>query len=490
MRVRAFALLLSLCAALPARAATDWEDAVEAYNRGDYATAAKGFRPFAEYGKRVDAQYILGWIYQNGEGVKQDYAESAKWYRLAAQREHPDAQYALGTYYLFGNGVQRDEAEAAKWLHAAAKQGKAGAQYLYGYLLSRSESVQRNEAEGAQWYRKAAEQGLMEAQYAYGLALGTGAGVERNETESNVWLAKAAEQGHVDASYLLGWNYEKGVGTLPDYAQAAKWFQKAMDGGNAEALFHLASLIRDGRGVAKDDAKAIELFKKAAAQGQPATPGAIDDYIKAGRADAAFQIADTWLGRTPDDVQLLTLLAFTAINEARTEPVKYMAVARGYGDRAIALIEADKRPASMADADWAEYRTRWLPQLHQRLGAMAQKAGANDEARTRLERATALDAKDPYGWYLLGQTYFADYEKMSAAAKGLEGQAKGEAVGKAFAKLDDVIAAYARAIGLAEGRDDLKSMRDPLLKDLAGIYEFRNGTRKGLDEVLARYRPK
>ncbi len=69
---RVFALLLAL--ALPAHVlAADFEAGVEAYNRGDYATALKEWRPLAKRGD-ANAQYYLGVMHQNGEGVPQNYA--------------------------------------------------------------------------------------------------------------------------------------------------------------------------------------------------------------------------------------------------------------------------------------------------------------------------------------------------------------------------------------------------------------------------------
>jgi len=54
-------------------------------------------------------------MYENGSGVKQDYAEAAKWYRKAAERGDARAQYNLGFMYLNGTGVPQDYAEAEKW---------------------------------------------------------------------------------------------------------------------------------------------------------------------------------------------------------------------------------------------------------------------------------------------------------------------------------------------------------------------------------------
>jgi len=57
---------------------------VKAYNSGDYATALKEFNPLAEQGY-VKAQSKLGYMYDIGRGVTQDYKAAIKWYRLAAE---------------------------------------------------------------------------------------------------------------------------------------------------------------------------------------------------------------------------------------------------------------------------------------------------------------------------------------------------------------------------------------------------------------------
>ena len=71
-------------------------------------------RILAEEGNPI-AQYNLGLMYDNGEGVPQDYAEAMRWYRLAAEQGCADAQYELGYMYENGLGVPQDYAEAAHW---------------------------------------------------------------------------------------------------------------------------------------------------------------------------------------------------------------------------------------------------------------------------------------------------------------------------------------------------------------------------------------
>ena len=61
------------------------EDATTAYGRGDYATAFQLLKPLANAGI-AKAQDNLGFMYDTGQGVPQDYVQAHKWYNLAASR--------------------------------------------------------------------------------------------------------------------------------------------------------------------------------------------------------------------------------------------------------------------------------------------------------------------------------------------------------------------------------------------------------------------
>ena len=60
--------------------------------------------------------------------------ESAKWYRLAADKGVPAAQFALGVLYLNGDGVAKDVGQARKWLTAAADKGNSSAKFYLDRL--------------------------------------------------------------------------------------------------------------------------------------------------------------------------------------------------------------------------------------------------------------------------------------------------------------------------------------------------------------------
>ena len=99
--------------------AQDNRSALAVYNRGDYSTAFSQFSVLAAQGNAF-AQYMLGFMYSNGEGVTQDYREAVRWYRLSAEQGYGLAQFNLGLMYGLGQGVTRDFVYSHMWFNIAA----------------------------------------------------------------------------------------------------------------------------------------------------------------------------------------------------------------------------------------------------------------------------------------------------------------------------------------------------------------------------------
>ena len=114
-------LLLSLLVWNPVFSA-DSKRGLDAYKKGDYATALREWKPLAEKGD-ASAQSNLGFMYDNGQGVPQDYKTAFKWYKLAAEQGVANAHYKLGQMYGFGRGVLKDNVFAYMWWNIAASQG-------------------------------------------------------------------------------------------------------------------------------------------------------------------------------------------------------------------------------------------------------------------------------------------------------------------------------------------------------------------------------
>ncbi len=116
------------CFGLASTAAlADFESAEKAFETNDPQTAFKQCATDAESGD-PKCQTLLGVLYATGQGVPQDYAEAAKWYRKAADQGDAKAQFYLGTLYTIGQGVPQNSDEAARWFRKAADHGDANAQ--------------------------------------------------------------------------------------------------------------------------------------------------------------------------------------------------------------------------------------------------------------------------------------------------------------------------------------------------------------------------
>jgi TPR repeat protein len=182
------------------------------------------------------AQNALGYMYDNGQGVKQDSKEAVTWYRKAAEQGFEVAQHNLGVMYANGQGVKQDHKEAVEWYRKAAAQGNAKAHHNLGCMYRDGQGVKQDHKEAVEWYRKTAEQGNAKAQFNLGVMSANGQGVKQDYKEAVKWYRKAAAQGYADAQYNLGAMCENGQGVLQNFAEALQWWQLAAEQGDDDAL--------------------------------------------------------------------------------------------------------------------------------------------------------------------------------------------------------------------------------------------------------------
>ncbi len=137
-------MLLLIAAALPALA--DFQAGLDAFQKGDYITAAKEWRPLAEEGD-AGSQFNLGLLYLDGHGVPQSSAEAVNWFRRAAEQDYAPAQHNLGAMYGTGQGVKRDYIQAYKWLNLCAAKGNSGCVTQRDLLAKKLKPAQIAEAQ-------------------------------------------------------------------------------------------------------------------------------------------------------------------------------------------------------------------------------------------------------------------------------------------------------------------------------------------------------
>jgi tetratricopeptide (TPR) repeat protein len=219
-------------------------------------------------------------------------------------------------------------------------------------------------------------------------------------------------------------------------------------------------------------------------------PVALEAYSSANRPDDAFALAGEMLTRNPDDLYVLTRMTRTGTEEARKKNRKHADVSLQYGLKAIALIEAGKRPVSFDEVTWADYKAS-LGQLYQYTAILYLAVDNTPEAKARLTKASALSPHDPSNFALLGRVINVDYmAQMKAYEAMVEGKDKNDALKKLDVVVDSMIDAYARAAGLATGRPEYQTLLQQVIPDLTNYYKYRHNSTKGLVQLINQYKPR
>lgn len=182
--------ILSLCLlllALPGVGlAGPVDDGVEAYKRGDYAAASALWRPAAEKGD-ASAEFYLGLLYRNGQGVPRNEAEGTGLLRKSADRGYPPAQYFVGV-------LTTQSTEALQWFQKAAEQDYAAAQHkLAGVYSLGGALAPRDDAKALKLWRVAAEHGYGPAVYQMGMLYLIGA-LPMDKVQAFKWFTLALLQ--------------------------------------------------------------------------------------------------------------------------------------------------------------------------------------------------------------------------------------------------------------------------------------------------------
>ncbi|MSO21522.1 MAG: sel1 repeat family protein [Acidobacteria bacterium] len=281
------------------RAQTEFQVGLEAFQKRDYATALKEWRPLAEAGD-ADSQFRLGSLYGGGLGVPQDTAEAVKWYRMAAEQGVVEAANILGvTYQMGGRGFPADFAEALKWHRVAAEIGSANSQYAVGLAAQAGSGVPADYVEAAKWFRLAAEQGHGDAQLNLGILYSglrnsASQSITEDFPEAIKWYEKAADQGIAQAQFNLARMVQNGVGTEKNLPLAVQHYQKAFSLGLVAAAFDVGAFFEYGRGVPADRKEAAKWYQ-AGADGRHA---GCRLWVRAesGDAQAQVELGDMYLG--------------------------------------------------------------------------------------------------------------------------------------------------------------------------------------------------
>ncbi|HKE60406.1 MAG TPA: hypothetical protein VKB46_27025 [Pyrinomonadaceae bacterium] len=287
------------------------------------------------------------------------------------------------------------------------------------------------------------------------------------------------------------------INTAPDatakLAAATEFVRKFP---KSTSRFRVAEVVADEIGKVANAAEAIPLAEKARTvftaedeQLNVMNPLLVSTYIRGGRIDDAFKVAPEVLGKRPDDISLLAQMTAAGADQARQNNPKNAAQALQYGGKAIELIEGNKKPGTMSEADWANYKSS-LPQLYQQTAILNLVTNNLADAKIKLTKATQIGTKDAYPYALLASIINEEYTKGAAEYQTMPaGPQKQETLKRLEGLLDNIIDNYAHAAGLATGKPEYQELLKTLIPDLTNYYKFRhNQSTEGLQELIDKYK--
>jgi len=239
----------ALAAAPPASAMEAFRSGAHWLKAGEPAKAVDSLEYAAEKGHAL-AQWKLGRMYAEGDGVRQNDLKAFDYFRRIADRhadDNPDtpqarfvanAFVALGHYYLDGipnTQVKRDPSRAREMFSYAASYFRdPDAQYYLARLYLDGTGAPRDPRQAARWFGLSAQKGQCEAQAMLGAMLFAGDHVPRQAARGLMWLTLAKDSARPEQQTWIAKLYDSA-------------FQQATEDERALALVYLKRWLETRR---------------------------------------------------------------------------------------------------------------------------------------------------------------------------------------------------------------------------------------------------
>jgi hypothetical protein len=234
----------AMAAAPPMTAMDAFRSGARWLKEGDKAKAVHSLEYAAENGHTL-AQWKLGRMYAEGDGVTQDDLKAFQYFSGIANRhaedspDTPQARFvanafvALGHYYLDGipkTEIKRDPDRAREMFgYAASYFRDPEAQYYLARLYLDGIGAPHDPRQAARWFGLSAQKGQCQSQAMLGAMLFAGDNVPRQSARGLMWLTLAKDNAKEGAVADQQW-----INRLYDSA-----FQQATEDERALALVYL-----------------------------------------------------------------------------------------------------------------------------------------------------------------------------------------------------------------------------------------------------------
>jgi TPR repeat protein len=242
------------------------EDAIAAYNDGNYSTALQALQRLTEQGN-PDATCTLGVMYTKGQGVSQDYARALELFNRAISLGSAEAEAELGYMYQSGFGVPQNYDEAIARYRDAVQRGSARGENYLGEAYVAGEGVVKDYDQARQLFLDAAQKGLTVALVNLGNLYYLGRGVPKDLPTALRYYEAAAAKNSPEAQNNLGLMYQKGIGVLQNNDTAIRMFERAALLGESSGAYNAGWAFENGIGMPPDLLQAYAWYDIGAHEG-------------------------------------------------------------------------------------------------------------------------------------------------------------------------------------------------------------------------------
>ncbi len=132
---------------------------------GDFNKAFKLMMQLANDGV-LKAQNRIGFMYERGSGVRQDYSQAMNWYLKALEKNYPAAYGRVGFLYERGFGVEQNYSTAIDYYRQGVERGDHLSAALLGWLYLRGDGVEKDEQKSFELTQLS----IAKKQFGFGLA--------------------------------------------------------------------------------------------------------------------------------------------------------------------------------------------------------------------------------------------------------------------------------------------------------------------------------
>lgn len=138
-------------------------DAIAQIKSKDFIKAQQTLAPLLKV-REPNAQYLMGYVYENASPPLQNYPLALEYYAAAGKQGIAAAIHAMAMAYDAGRGTEKDEAYAAGILWNSANKNYGISQYLLGLKYAKGNGVEVNFDTAINLLQKAAQQNVEGAQ--------------------------------------------------------------------------------------------------------------------------------------------------------------------------------------------------------------------------------------------------------------------------------------------------------------------------------------